>query len=119
MQDNIRFMKDFKPLNDVKLEAVGKVQQILKGMNLISCTACRYCMDGCPKHISIPDLFAVMNTKQIYHDWNADYYYNNVHTAPGRRASDCIKCGKCEKACPQHLHVRDLLVDVAKEFENQ
>ena len=119
MQDNIRFMKDFKPLNDVELEAVGKVQQILKGMNLIPCTACRYCVDGCPKHISIPDLFAVMNTKQIYHDWNADYYYNNVHTAPGRRASDCIKCGKCEKACPQHLHVRDLLVDVAKEFENQ
>ncbi len=74
---------------------------------------------GCPKQIKIPDLFAVMNTKQIYHDWNADYYYNVVHTAPGCKASDCIKCGKCEKACPQHLHIRDLLVDVAKEFEKK
>lgn len=117
MQDNISFMKDFKPLNDAEMEAIGKVQQIFKSMNLIPCTACRYCVDGCPKHIAIPDLFAVMNIKQIYHDWNADYYYNNVHTAPGRRASDCIKCGKCEKACPQHLHIRDLLVDVANEFE--
>lgn len=117
MQDNISFMKDFKPLTDIEMEAVGKVQQIFKSMNLIPCTSCRYCVDGCPKHIAIPDLFAVMNIKQIYHDWNADYYYNNVHTAPGRRAADCIKCGKCEKACPQHLHIRDLLVDVANEFE--
>ena len=67
--------------------------------------------------ISIPDLFATMNTKQIHHDWNADYYYNVVHTAPGRRASDCVKCGRCEKVRPQHLPIRKLLQDVAKEFE--
>ncbi len=119
MLDNISFMKDFKPLNEKELEAVGKVQEIFRNMNLIPCTACRYCEAGCPKQIKIPDLFAVMNTKQIYHDWNADYYYNNVHTSPGRKASDCIKCGKCEKACPQHLHIRDLLADVAKEFEKE
>lgn len=83
------------------------------------CTACRYCTDGCPKHISIPDLFATMNTKQICHDWNADYYHNVVHTAPDRKTSDCIKCGKCEKVCPQHLPIRDLLVDVARDFEKK
>lgn len=117
MADNISYMKEFQPLNDNEMEAVRKVQEIFKGMNLIPCTACRYCEAGCPKKIAIPDLFAVMNTKQIYHDWNADYYYNNVHTAPGRKASDCVKCGKCEKACPQHLEIRRLLEDVAKEFE--
>ena len=117
MQDNISFMKEFKPLDEKELAAVKRVQEIFRDMNLIPCTACRYCTDGCPKHIAIPDLFAVMNTKQIYHDWNADYYYNNVHTAEGRRASDCIKCGKCEKACPQHLPIRKLLADVALEFE--
>ena len=69
--------------------------------------------------IAIPDLFAAMNTKQIHHDWNADYYYNVVHTAPGRRASDCVKCGRCEKVCPQHLPIRRLLEDVAKEFEKE
>lgn len=117
MIDNIGYMKEFQPLSDNEMEAVRKVQEIFKGMNLIPCTACRYCEAGCPKKIAIPDLFAVMNTKQIYHDWNADYYYNNVHTAQGRKASDCIKCGKCEKACPQHLEIRRLLEDVAKEFE--
>lgn len=119
MQDNLSYMKDFRHLDDKELAAIAKVQQIFRSMNLIPCTACRYCVEGCPKKISIPDVFATMNTKQIYHDWNADYYYNNVHTSPGHRASDCIKCGKCEKACPQHLPIRKLLEDVADEFEKQ
>ena len=99
MEDDLAFMRDFKPLNETELAAVKKVQEIFRSKQLIPCTSCRYCTDGCPKHISIPDLFATMNTKQLYHDWNADYYYNVVHTAPGRRVSDCLKCGKCEKAC--------------------
>ena len=117
MLDNTSFMADFQPLDDKEMAAIQKVQEIFRSKNLIPCTACRYCIDGCPQHISIPDLFAVMNTKQIHHDWNADYYYNEVHTAPGRRASDCLECGKCEKACPQHLPIRKLLKDVAKAFE--
>lgn len=119
MKDNLSYMKDFQPLNETELEAVKKVQSIFRGMNLIPCTACRYCTDGCPRQIAIPDLFAVMNTKQIYHDWNADFYYNNVYTGAGRRASDCIQCGRCEKACPQHLPIRRLLTEIAAEFEKQ
>ena len=117
MKDNLSYMRDFKPLNETELAAVNKVQEIFHKMNMIPCTACRYCVEGCPKQISIPDLFAIMNIKQLHHDWNADYYYEEVHTAPGRRASDCLKCGKCEKICPQHLPIRELLEEVAKEFD--
>lgn len=120
MEDNISYMKDFRPLSDRELAAVRRVQEIFKSMNLIPCTSCRYCVAGCPKQISIPDLFAVMNTKQIYHDWNADYYYNVVHTGGEKgKASECVKCGRCEKACPQHLHIRELLETVANEFEKK
>ena len=117
MNDNISYMKDFKPLSEKELKAVNGVCEVFKKMNLIACTACRYCTDGCPKKISIPDLFACMNTKNIYHDWNANYYYSEVHTKNRGKASECIKCGKCEKACPQHLPIRELLTSVAKEFE--
>ena len=117
MLDNTSFMADFQPLNEKEMAAIRKVREIFRTKDMIPCTACRYCCDGCPQHISIPDLFAVMNTKQIHKNWDADRCYNEVHTAPGRRASDCLECGKCEKACPQHLPIRQLLKDVAKTFE--
>ena len=119
MQDNLSFMKGAKPLNDTETEAVHKVCEILRSKNLIPCSACRYCTEGCPKQISIPDLFACMNAKTAFHDWNADYYYHEVHTKRGGRASDCIKCGLCEKACSQHLPIRKLLEEVAAEFEKR
>ncbi len=65
-------------------------------------------------------MFAIMNTKQIHHIWNADYYYSMVYTVNGKgKALDCIECGKCDAACPQHLSIRSLLKDMAKEFEKQ
>ena len=117
LRDNISYMKDFKPLSKLETEAVEKICKVFKSMNLIPCTACRYCTAGCPKKISIPDLFACLNSKNIYHDWNADYYYGQVYTKNNGKASDCIECGKCEAACPQHLPIRQLLKSVRKEFE--
>jgi hypothetical protein len=117
MEDNLSFMKEFVPLNANELEAIHKVCDIFRAQGMIPCTACRYCTDGCPMQISIPDLFACMNAKKAFHDWNQNYYYNNVHTVRNGKASACIKCGKCEAICPQHLPIRALLEDVAKEFE--
>lgn len=118
MNDNISYMEDFKPLNDTELDAIEKVIAIFKQLNLIQCTACRYCVDGCPMRISIPDLFACFNAKVKFHDWNQNYYYNMVHTLNKGKAKDCIGCGKCERTCPQKLPIRDLLKDVSKEFDH-
>lgn len=108
---------NFKPLEDKELDAIHKVCEIFRAQDLIPCTACRYCIDECPQKISIPDLFACMNTKKRYNDWNANYYYDNVYTVNNGKASACIKCGKCEGVCPQHLEIREILKDVAKTFE--
>lgn len=116
--DNISFMKDFQPLSEKEFKAIDKVRLIFKEQDLIPCTACQYCVAGCPKHISIPDLFACMNGKKNFQDWNAGWYYM-VHTQGKGRASDCVECGKCEKACPQHLEIRRLLKEVAAEFDKQ
>lgn len=117
LEDNISFMKDFKPLTEQEHEAVRKVRDIFAAQHLIPCTACRYCTERCPQKIAIPDLFACLNAKKQFNNWNTDYYYNNIHTKGGGRASDCIKCGLCEQICPQHLKIRNLLMDVAAEFD--
>lgn len=117
MLDNISYMKHFTPLSPKERAAVEKVCEIIHAKQLIPCTACRYCTDGCPKRISIPDLFACMNAKQLYKDWNAEYYYG-IYTTKFGKPEDCIKCGKCEKVCPQHLAIRDLLESVYEQFKD-
>ena len=116
LKDNLSYMKDFKPLEKEEYEAINKVVEILKKVGGIPCTACRYCVDGCPMRISIPDLFACYNSKKQFDNWNSSYYYN-IHTKENGKASECIKCGMCERICPQHLPIRDLLEKVAKTFE--
>lgn len=119
MRDNVSFMKEFKPLSAAETDAVRRVVEIMRSQQFIPCTACRYCIDGCPKHISIPDLFSCMNAKKQHKDWNSDFYYNEVYTKNNGKASDCIKCGRCEEACPQHLEIRKLLEMVAEQFEKR
>ena len=118
MNDNLSFMKDFKPLSHEERRAIAEVCDVIRATHTIPCTACRYCTDGCPKHILIPDLFSCMNAKQLCRDWNSDCYYE-VYTENHGKASDCIGCGKCEHSCPQHLPIRELLREVAKTFESE
>ena len=120
MEDNISAMKDFKPLDEQEMKAIQEVCEIFKGLNLIPCTSCRYCIEEneCPKGIRIPDMFSSLNAHEAFHNWNTEYYYSNVLIGDGHgKASDCIKCGKCEKVCPQHLDIRNLLAKVAATFD--
>ena len=119
VEDNISYMQTFKPLEEKEYEAIDQVCRIFRSMGMIPCTACRYCIDVCPKGISIPDLFACLNAERVFHNWNTGYYYRNVHTEKGTRACDCIACGACQKICPQHLPIPDLMKEVSKTFDKQ
>ncbi len=118
MEDNLSFMTNFIPLNQEELATIQKVCQIFNNLYLIPCTKCGYCLEGCPQRILIPTLFADLNAKNVYKDWNSDFYYS-VHTKENGKASACIKCGKCERACPQHLPIRSLLEQVVATFEKK
>jgi predicted aldo/keto reductase-like oxidoreductase len=119
LKENVSFMTDPKKLTEEETVAVNKVREIFASMGMIPCTACHYCVldNDCPKKIQIPELFSCYNLKTTFHSWNTDYYYKNILTRDHGKASDCLKCGKCEKICPQHLPIRKLLEHVAEEFE--
>lgn len=116
MNDNISYMKDFKPLSEKELEAVQKVTEILRSRAGVPCTACNYCTEECPMGINIPELFACLNRKFSVEDWESKY--NKCINDGSKKASECIKCGACEAVCPQHIEIRSMLETVVKELEN-
>ena len=84
----------------------------------VACTGCAYCVDDCPKNIAIPEYFAMYNKVKRFQGvglaWEKQRYAKKAEERG--KASDCIECGKCETACPQHLQIKKLLKDVAKEY---
>ncbi len=118
MEDNIGYMKDFVPFKEEEYKLVEQVRELLKKQDMIPCTACQYCVEGCPKQIAIPDLFSDYNAKKQFNDWNSDWYYG-VHTKGRGAAADCLRCGKCEIVCPQHLTIRSYLETVSELFDKK
>lgn len=117
MRDNISYMKDFKPLTEAEQQVIAKAQAELAKIESIPCTACHYCTGGCPKHIPIPEIFAARNLLYIYDDLDSAKHSYGFATAGGAKASDCIACGQCERACPQQLDVIARLRECAKTLE--
>ena len=118
MKQNIELSSEQKPLDERELSTLQEVAKVLADGS-VPCTACHYCTERCPRGIDIPALFACMNRRKVFHNWNSVYYYQDVLTGEGTKASDCLKCGRCEEICPQHLKIRELLEEVAGEFEKE
>ncbi len=114
MDDNINTFKNFEPLSEDEFKIVDEVTAELLSMPQIGCTACRYCCDGCPMKISIPDVFRTINTLRRYpDDWRSKNFYNGLVQRSGR-ASACVGCGQCERVCPQHLPIIQLMKEAAE-----
>lgn len=115
MDDNLSYMRDFKPLTEAEQEVIRRAQMALIEDQSIPCTACRYCVDGCPMNIPIPGIFSVKNGQTHHTDSpSGDYALLTKDTG---KASDCIECGQCEGACPQRLPIIRYLQECAREFE--
>ncbi|MDO4976411.1 MAG: aldo/keto reductase [Eubacteriales bacterium] len=119
VMDNCSTFTDFQPINEEEQKVIDQVIEIINSKTAVPCTACEYCTAGCPKNIAIPQYFAaynsIMRTSKGFSSQLV--YYNNTVLNNHGRASECIECGKCEQACPQHLPIRQYLKDVAMKFE--
>ena len=117
LNDNISYMKDFKPLDKAELAVVDKVVKVLNEGTAIGCTYCGYCAKDCPKNIAIPNYFALYNDlKQNPKAFLPSGYYNMISKKAGK-ASDCTACKVCHKMCPQRLDIIGGLKEVVEVFE--
>ena len=119
MEDNTSYMQDFKPLSEDEIKVVDKAREILDSIPTVPCTACAYCMKGCPESIAIYGTFQAINVYNIYDDVEqakGRYKWNTDGHGWGK-ASACIECGQCEEVCPQHIHIREELKKAAEILE--
>ena len=118
LDDNLKTFENFEPITETETKILTQVAKSIKATTKVACTACEYCVAGCPKGILIPKIFAIYNSAcRLTGSYSSENtYYTNL-VVNSALASDCIKCGKCEAACPQHLPIRALLEDCVKKLE--
>ena len=116
VEDNLSTFAGFEPLSDEEQAVIEKVSDALRSRVQNGCTGCRYCMP-CPAGVDIPRCFGIWNQYHIYENvnearWN---WKNGINEA--NKASNCVKCGKCEQACPQHITIREDLARLQTELD--
>lgn len=117
LDSNTSYMKNFIPLSEDEKKLVSDITEILNSTDTIPCTSCRYCMEVCPNDINIPEYFGLYNMHAVTGN-KSKMYYERFSMNHGK-ASECIKCGLCEKNCPQHINIRARLDAFTALYEQE
>lgn len=111
LADNVKTFSDDEALTDEQVKFLyDKVVPSLAEM--VPCTACRYCCEGCPKHLDIPALISIYN--EIKMDGRS---FRVGGLKPEEMPSNCVGCGKCMKVCPQAINIPEIMKDMAARID--
>lgn len=118
LEDNLATFHDFKPLSAEEGKEIEDIVATLKGRIQNGCTGCRYCMP-CPAGVDIPRNFRIWNNYHVYGNYNSVKWEWENDMPESAKAKNCIKCGKCEKECPQKISIREDLEKAQKDLDNK
>ncbi|MDO4261933.1 MAG: aldo/keto reductase [Eubacteriales bacterium] len=121
VRENVRVASEARAgeLTPEQRELYGQVTAQIRKKIKVGCTACGYCMP-CPQGIDIPGTFRCYN--ELYtgsrRAGKKEYLMTTAFRKRQNPASGCVRCGKCEKHCPQQIAVRRELENAARELED-
>lgn len=116
LEDNLKTFAQFCPLTDAERGTIDEVVSVLRGRVQNGCTGCRYCMP-CPAGVNIPGCFSAWNTYHMYSNYNVVSWEWEKELGDKAQAKNCVKCGKCETHCPQHLKIREDLARAQADLD--
>lgn len=108
VEDNIKTFENFKPLDESELSVIKQAVTAIKALPTVPCTACGYCVEGCPMGIKIPDIFDCFN--DFVRFVKSSYPRHYAAATGGSGENTCISCGACVAVCPQHINIPEELV---------
>ena len=112
MQDNLATFDHPEPLS---AEEQALLLEIAEGFkSAVPCTACRYCCDGCPQEIEIPQMLRVLNEIRVVPSTNA---IMAVEALPeSRQPQSCLGCGACTAVCPQKIDIPGCMQELTERI---
>ncbi len=117
LKDNLSTFDDDKGLSDLEMAELKKACTIFKSYMHIPCTTCRYCCEGCPMEINIPDFLNLLNAHKVRPAISPPLSLSSVNSKG--MPADCIACGACQELCPQNIDIPDALSRLADLIERQ
>jgi predicted aldo/keto reductase-like oxidoreductase len=118
VEDNLNTFGDFKPMNETELATIKEIVELINSRVQNGCTGCSYCMP-CPAGVDIPGNFRAWNTYHMYQNYNMVKGSWERGLGDEKQAKNCIKCGKCEKVCPQKIQIRADLEKVQADLDKK
>lgn len=116
MAENVAAYEANEPFTPAEQEALDTTIATLRSMASIPCTACNYCVKGCPSSVKIPQIMELLNLLSMTRDLDFVQELYSWQAAEGK-ASSCIKCGACEAMCPQQIDIIHQLEVAYETFE--
>lgn len=118
VEDNLNTFRNFVPLSAEEQQGIADIVALLRSRVQNGCTGCRYCMP-CPAGVDIPGCFQSWNNYHMYQNYDVVRWNWEVNLGESKQAKNCIKCGKCEAACPQKISIREDLEKVQKDMDEK
>ena len=113
LMENTATFAEEKPLTAEEMEVLTEVADSM--LDILPCTACRYCTSHCPKKLDIPTLLSLYNESRFN---TTIITQMAVEAMPeDKRPSACVGCRSCEAVCPQMLKISEAMKDFAEKLE--